>query len=63
MRKSFVISLLTVYFEVYGCQMNVNDTEVAWSILKDAGYIKTTDVKEVLDNISPLHDGTLSNTL
>lgn len=33
-----------VYFETYGCQMNVNDTEIAWSILKDAGYQKTNDV-------------------
>ena len=30
--------LFPVYFETYGCQMNVNDTEVAWSILKDVGY-------------------------
>ncbi|XP_076754805.1 CDK5RAP1-like protein [Xylocopa sonorina] len=29
-----------VYFEVYGCQMNVNDTEVIWSILKSHGYKK-----------------------
>ncbi|XP_064404883.1 mitochondrial tRNA methylthiotransferase CDK5RAP1-like [Halichondria panicea] len=32
-----------VYFETYGCQMNVNDTEVAWSILENVGYIKTSD--------------------
>lgn len=32
------IPAFPVYFETYGCQMNVNDTEVAWSILKDAGY-------------------------
>ncbi|KAJ8967607.1 hypothetical protein NQ314_002725 [Rhamnusium bicolor] len=24
-----------VYFDVYGCQMNVNDTEIIWAILKD----------------------------
>lgn len=30
-----------VFFEVYGCQMNVNDTEIVWSILKDSGYEKT----------------------
>lgn len=29
-----------VFFEVYGCQMNVNDTEIVWSILKDNGYEK-----------------------
>ncbi|CAN7989082.1 unnamed protein product [Ixodes hexagonus] len=33
-----------VYFETYGCQMNVNDTEVAWSVLKSAGFTKTEDV-------------------
>lgn len=35
-----------VYFEVYGCQMNVNDTEIAWSILQSAGFSKTGDIKE-----------------
>lgn len=34
----------SVFFEVYGCQMNVNDTEVVWSILKDNGYVKVDDV-------------------
>ncbi|XP_031626407.1 CDK5RAP1-like protein [Contarinia nasturtii] len=29
-----------VFFEVYGCQMNVNDTEIVWSILKENGYQK-----------------------
>lgn len=33
------------YIETYGCQMNVNDTEVIFSILKDAGYART----EVMD--------------
>lgn len=37
----------SVYFETYGCQMNVSDTEVAWSILKDAGYSRTTVMSEV----------------
>ncbi|OQR71632.1 CDK5 regulatory subunit-associated protein 1-like, partial [Tropilaelaps mercedesae] len=27
-----------VFFEVYGCQMNVSDTEIVWSILDKAGY-------------------------
>ena len=36
-----------VYFETYGCQMNVSDTEIAWSVLKNAGYQKTEHVKEV----------------
>ena len=35
-----------IHFEVYGCQMNVSDTEVVWSILKDSGYKKVDDVKE-----------------
>ena len=38
---------ILVYFETYGCQMNVNDTEIAWSILKDAGYKKANDVLKV----------------
>lgn len=33
-----------VFFEVYGCQMNVNDTEIVWSILKSNGYEKADDV-------------------
>ncbi|KAK4319104.1 hypothetical protein Pmani_009937 [Petrolisthes manimaculis] len=32
-----------VYFDVRGCQMNVSDTEVAWAILRDNGYVRTTD--------------------
>ncbi|KAL5010658.1 hypothetical protein ScPMuIL_012963 [Solemya velum] len=35
-----------VYFETYGCQMNVNDTEVAWSILEKQGFEKCSNVKE-----------------
>ena len=40
----------TVYFETYGCQMNVNDSEYAWAILKNAGYSKV-DLKEHADVI------------
>ncbi|KAK6321657.1 hypothetical protein J4Q44_G00086330 [Coregonus suidteri] len=36
----------TVCFETYGCQMNVNDTEIAWSILQKKGYQRTSDVDE-----------------
>ena len=32
---------LRVYLDVYGCQMNVNDTEVVWSILEGQGYLRT----------------------
>lgn len=35
-----------VYFDVYGCQMNVNDTEIIWSILKSNNFQKTDDVNE-----------------
>ncbi|MBR4788678.1 MAG: tRNA (N6-isopentenyl adenosine(37)-C2)-methylthiotransferase MiaB, partial [Bacteroidales bacterium] len=35
-----------VYIETYGCQMNVNDTEVVFSILGKAGYGKTEDMSE-----------------
>ncbi|XP_024916023.1 mitochondrial tRNA methylthiotransferase CDK5RAP1 isoform X1 [Cynoglossus semilaevis] len=35
-----------VYFETYGCQMNVNDTDIAWSILQRRGYKRTTNLNE-----------------
>ncbi|KAL1266012.1 hypothetical protein QQF64_004039 [Cirrhinus molitorella] len=35
-----------VYFETYGCQMNVSDTEIAWSILQKAGYSRTHELPE-----------------
>lgn len=35
-----------VYFDVYGCQMNVNDTEIIWSILKEHKFSKTNDLSE-----------------
>lgn len=31
-----------VFFDVYGCQMNLNDTDIVWSILKKEGFEKTT---------------------
>ena len=34
------------YIETYGCQMNVNDSEVIFSILKDAGYSRTEQIGE-----------------
>lgn len=37
-----------VYFDVYGCQMNLNDTEIVWSILKKEGFEKT-EVEEEAD--------------
>ncbi len=35
-----------VYIETYGCQMNVNDSEVVLSILQGVGYERTTDMGE-----------------
>ncbi|KAI8130017.1 CDK5RAP1-like protein [Lucilia cuprina] len=35
-----------VHFEIYGCQMNTNDTEVVWSIMKANGYTKAEDIKD-----------------
>ncbi|XP_071112860.1 mitochondrial tRNA methylthiotransferase CDK5RAP1-like isoform X1 [Haliotis cracherodii] len=35
-----------VYFETYGCQMNVSDTEVAWSILKKSDFSRADNLKE-----------------
>ena len=35
-----------VYIETYGCQMNVNDTEVIFSILSGAGYARTENIAE-----------------
>ena len=39
--------VITVCFETYGCQMNVNDTEIAWSVLQKKGYQRTNDPSEV----------------
>ena len=35
-----------VYIETYGCQMNVADTEIVFSILGKAGYSRTEDIAE-----------------
>lgn len=48
-----------VYIETYGCQMNVNDSEVILSILKDAGYVRTEDMGEadvILANTCSIRD-------
>ena len=34
------------YIETYGCQMNVNDTEVIFAILAGAGYARTENMEE-----------------
>jgi len=35
-----------VFIETYGCQMNVNDTEVIFSILAGNGYVRTEDITQ-----------------
>ena len=35
-----------VLFVVHGCQMNVSDTEVAWAVLRKAGYQRTGDISQ-----------------
>ncbi|KAF8927841.1 CDK5 regulatory subunit associated protein 1 [Dissophora ornata] len=34
------------FVEVYGCQMNVNDTEILMAIMNGAGYVKAEDQSE-----------------
>ena len=41
------IYVYSVFFETYGCQMNTNDTEIVWSILKANGFIAAKTIKEV----------------
>lgn len=48
-----------VYIETYGCQMNVNDSEVILSILQDAGYALTDNIDEaslILANTCSIRD-------
>ncbi|XP_055594999.1 CDK5RAP1-like protein [Uranotaenia lowii] len=35
-----------VFFEVYGCQMNTNDTEIVWSILKSHDFRRTGSIHD-----------------
>ena len=47
------------YIETYGCQMNVNDTEVIFAILRDAGYERTESMEEaslVMANTCSIRD-------
>ncbi|RUS82227.1 hypothetical protein EGW08_010003 [Elysia chlorotica] len=36
----------SVYIETYGCQMNVNDTEIVRSILKQSGFVNSTSIEK-----------------
>ena len=47
------------YIETYGCQMNVNDTEVIFAILAQAGYVRTELMEEadlVMANTCSIRD-------
>ena len=47
------------YIETYGCQMNVNDTEVIFAILGEAGYERTEKMEEaslVMANTCSIRD-------
>lgn len=35
-----------VFFEIYGCQMNSNDAEVVYAVLKSSGYVKVDSIDE-----------------
>ena len=48
-----------IYIETYGCQMNVNDSEVILSILQDEGYALTDDMDKadvILANTCSIRD-------
>ena len=48
-----------VYIETYGCQMNVADTEVVFSLLGKEGYVRTEDMAEadvILANTCSVRD-------
>lgn len=48
-----------VYIETYGCQMNVNDSEVILSILQESGYALTESMEEadlILANTCSIRD-------
>lgn len=50
---------MKVYIETYGCQMNVNDSEVILAILGDCGYSLTEDMGEadlILANTCSVRD-------
>lgn len=48
-----------VYIETYGCQMNVNDSEVILSMMQEAGYTLTDDMDQanvILANTCSIRD-------
>lgn len=48
-----------LYIETYGCQMNVADTEIVFSILRKEGFRRTEDIAEadvILANTCSVRD-------
>ena len=48
-----------IYIETYGCQMNVNDSEIIFSIMAKEGYARTEDIEEadlILANTCSVRD-------
>ena len=53
------VMMKKAYIETYGCQMNVNDTEVIFAILEKAGYTRTEVLEEadlVMANTCSIRD-------
>ena len=48
--------VIAVYFDVYGCQMNVSDAEVAWGILQEKGFSRTNNIQQVSSLQLPVAD-------
>lgn len=54
-----IILSMKLYIETYGCQMNVADTEIIFSLMADAGYERTEDISEadvILANTCSVRD-------
>lgn len=54
-----IILTMKLYIETYGCQMNVADTEIIFSLMADAGYGRTEDISEadvILANTCSVRD-------
>lgn len=44
--SDLIVNQVPVFIKTYGCQMNVNDTEIASSVLKSYGYVIVDDERE-----------------
>lgn len=54
-----IILTMKLYIETYGCQMNVADTEIIFSLMADAGYERTEDISQadvILANTCSVRD-------